>query len=269
MPKSLSFDILIRSISCGAQHTLLLSKRGELFSIGSNEFGQLGLNDKGLEFTTAPLLIQQVQNERLDIKQIDCGAYHCALVTYGGGVYTWGSNQQAQCGIKNDRPYGEATTPGFKGYDYAIQTPTRVNVAFSATKVECGYENTACLTSHGLLFAWGSNNCSQLGYGKGEKYYEPREIRLPDSSLIRDFSFGYDYALIVSEANGRIFGIGNNAFGQLSGADAGEIQTPKLLSGLEGIQASQVMAGSTFSAALQAGQIYIWGTGPFGYYDSP
>ena len=110
--------------------------------------------------------------------------------------------------------------------------PTKLNLSFSATKIECGYENTACLTSHGLLFGWGSNNCSQLGYGKGEKYFEPREIRLPDSSLIRDFSFGYDYALMVSEASGKIYGIGNNAFGQLSGADAGEIQTPKLLTGI-------------------------------------
>jgi hypothetical protein len=57
VPKSLSFDILIQSVSCGGAHTLILSKTGDLFSIGSNEFGQLGLNDRNLKFTTAPLLI--------------------------------------------------------------------------------------------------------------------------------------------------------------------------------------------------------------------
>ena len=36
IPKSLSFDILVSSISCGANHTLMLSKSGDLFSIGSN-----------------------------------------------------------------------------------------------------------------------------------------------------------------------------------------------------------------------------------------
>lgn len=56
-PKSLSFDILIKQVSCGGSHTLILSKQGELFSIGSNEYGQLGLNDRQLTFTTAPLLI--------------------------------------------------------------------------------------------------------------------------------------------------------------------------------------------------------------------
>jgi alpha-tubulin suppressor-like RCC1 family protein len=39
IPKSLSFDILIKSISCGASFTMILSKSGELFSIGSNEYG--------------------------------------------------------------------------------------------------------------------------------------------------------------------------------------------------------------------------------------
>ena len=57
IPKSLSFDILVDKISCGASHTLMLSKSGDLFSIGSNKYGQLGLNDTNLEFSTAPLLI--------------------------------------------------------------------------------------------------------------------------------------------------------------------------------------------------------------------
>ena len=39
VPKSLSFDILIKTISCGSSFTMILSKSGELFSIGSNEFG--------------------------------------------------------------------------------------------------------------------------------------------------------------------------------------------------------------------------------------
>jgi alpha-tubulin suppressor-like RCC1 family protein len=39
VPKSLSFDILIKTISCGSSFTMILSKSGELFSIGSNEYG--------------------------------------------------------------------------------------------------------------------------------------------------------------------------------------------------------------------------------------
>jgi E3 ubiquitin-protein ligase MYCBP2 len=84
IPKSLSFDILIKSISCGASFTMILSKTGELFSIGSNEFGQLGLNDKVLSFTTAPLLVQEIQNKNIEIRQIACGSNHCLLLSKNG-----------------------------------------------------------------------------------------------------------------------------------------------------------------------------------------
>lgn len=62
MPKSLSFDIIIQKISCGHSHTMILSKCGELYSIGNNVKGQLGLGDKHLEFSTAPLLVQEFKN---------------------------------------------------------------------------------------------------------------------------------------------------------------------------------------------------------------
>lgn len=59
IPKSLSFDILISDIACGYAHSLILSRSGELFSLGDNTKGQLGLGDRELEFSTAPLLVQE------------------------------------------------------------------------------------------------------------------------------------------------------------------------------------------------------------------
>ena len=57
VPQNLSFDILIAQVACGASHTLLLSAKGEVFGFGSNEFGQLGLNDRQLDCSTTPLLV--------------------------------------------------------------------------------------------------------------------------------------------------------------------------------------------------------------------
>ena len=42
-PKTLSFNIHVEEIACGEQHTHLLTKDGLLYSMGSNEYGQLGL----------------------------------------------------------------------------------------------------------------------------------------------------------------------------------------------------------------------------------
>ena len=98
MPKSLSFDILIKDVSCGGAHTLILSKSGDLFSIGSNEFGQLGLNDRQLKFTTAPLLVQEAKNMNVTIKQIATGSAHNLILTDNGQIFSWGSNFKGECG---------------------------------------------------------------------------------------------------------------------------------------------------------------------------
>lgn len=35
----------ISLVACGFAHVLMVTKQGQLYSMGSNEFGQLGLND--------------------------------------------------------------------------------------------------------------------------------------------------------------------------------------------------------------------------------
>lgn len=96
VPKNLSFDIIITQVTCGAEHTLILSQKKELFSIGSNKFGQLGLNDRHLDFSTTPLLIQN--SAQMSIKKIASGGYHNLILTENGDIQAWGSNDQGQCG---------------------------------------------------------------------------------------------------------------------------------------------------------------------------
>lgn len=64
VPKSLSFDVLIDRVSCGGSHTLMLAKNGDLYCTGSNEFGQLGLNDRKLDYTPAPLLVLAFKTDK-------------------------------------------------------------------------------------------------------------------------------------------------------------------------------------------------------------
>ena len=42
----------IVNISCGANHSLFLSNKGDLFSLGSNLFGQLGIGDPSIQYTS-------------------------------------------------------------------------------------------------------------------------------------------------------------------------------------------------------------------------
>jgi X-linked retinitis pigmentosa GTPase regulator len=43
LPKSCSFNVLIKEMSCGQAHTAMLTMSGYLYMMGSNQYGQLGV----------------------------------------------------------------------------------------------------------------------------------------------------------------------------------------------------------------------------------
>jgi alpha-tubulin suppressor-like RCC1 family protein len=43
IPKSCSFNIQIQEVSCGEDFTFLLTEKGLVYGMGSNQFGKLGL----------------------------------------------------------------------------------------------------------------------------------------------------------------------------------------------------------------------------------
>ena len=47
-PKMCSFNILIKHVACGLDHSALLSFEGHLYMMGSNFEGKLGLGEKML-----------------------------------------------------------------------------------------------------------------------------------------------------------------------------------------------------------------------------
>ncbi|TMW58475.1 hypothetical protein Poli38472_010034 [Pythium oligandrum] len=110
-------EIPIAKVAAGENHTLALSRSGQVFSWGSNSFGQLGHNVKAI-----------TQESRLTPKRIDAfrgmvmvdvaasGSHSGAICRDDGALYTWGSNKKGQLGRKE----------GFGG-DQPNPTPKRVD----------------------------------------------------------------------------------------------------------------------------------------------
>lgn len=44
LPKICCFNTVVTRVSCGMAHTIMLSASGHVYSMGSNQYGQLGLN---------------------------------------------------------------------------------------------------------------------------------------------------------------------------------------------------------------------------------
>ena len=98
LPRSLSFDILISSITCGNLHACFISGEGMVFSVGSNEYGQLGVADSQLKSSSAPLLVDYFSEIGVKASMVKCGGFHTAAVLENGSLYTWGRAQNGALG---------------------------------------------------------------------------------------------------------------------------------------------------------------------------
>lgn len=84
-------------ISCGLHHTVVLTFAGEIFTFGSNQFGQLGTGD--LQAVQGPY---QVKVPGF-VSQVAAGSNHTVVMTSKGIVYTFGNYQKGQLGrLPND-----------------------------------------------------------------------------------------------------------------------------------------------------------------------
>ena len=83
-------------IDCGWQHSLSLTGKGEVYSWGRCDYGQLGrdvLSEQTIKGGKGTADIERVElpSKIVDIK---CGAQHCIVLSDNSEVYSWGWNER-------------------------------------------------------------------------------------------------------------------------------------------------------------------------------
>ncbi|CAF1022863.1 unnamed protein product, partial [Didymodactylos carnosus] len=81
-------------IACGANHSVIISKSGTVFTCGLNSSGQLGVGDT--ESRIWPSNVKAVQNQK--VTYASCGEKHTVVITADGGVFSFGSGSHGQLG---------------------------------------------------------------------------------------------------------------------------------------------------------------------------
>mmetsp|Transcript_2263 Transcript_2263/g.2201 ORF Transcript_2263/g.2201 Transcript_2263/m.2201 type:complete len:98 (+) Transcript_2263:315-608(+) len=64
--------------------------------MGSNSLGQLGIDDPYTAVKSSPVLLESLVN--MKPLQVACGGNHTLAVMKSGEVYSWGNNENGQCG---------------------------------------------------------------------------------------------------------------------------------------------------------------------------
>eukprot|EP00442_Polarella_glacialis_P002021 CAMPEP_0115161464 /NCGR_PEP_ID=MMETSP0227-20121206/71352_1 /TAXON_ID=89957 /ORGANISM="Polarella glacialis, Strain CCMP 1383" /LENGTH=977 /DNA_ID=CAMNT_0002573429 /DNA_START=73 /DNA_END=3006 /DNA_ORIENTATION=- len=203
----------IRQIANGANHVLVLTEDGTLYSRGTAVYGSTGHGGARNvpDFRPVPAL----QGKK--VKFVACGGNFSIAITFEGDVYSWGRSFQGETGLFSK----VETVPRFA----PEVTPYRV------VEVSCGDGHVLARTESQQCIAWGENTCGQLGLGmKSKPTYKPQ---LLDSipSQVASVSAGWAHSVAVG-TDGRVYTWGLNSHGQLGLGDTKTRLAPHLLHGL-------------------------------------
>ncbi|XP_010533392.1 PREDICTED: uncharacterized protein LOC104809200 isoform X1 [Tarenaya hassleriana] len=87
-------DYNFHKVACGHSLTVALTTSGNVFTMGSTVYGQLG---NPLADGKLPCLVEdKLSNEC--VEEVACGAYHVAILTSRNEVYTWGKGANGRLG---------------------------------------------------------------------------------------------------------------------------------------------------------------------------
>lgn len=244
----------IRKVACGGEFSMLTDIRGNLYSFGCPEYGQLGNNSDGKYFVTSNKLsytcdlvpkkvqvfIEKTREGHIipvadvEIREIACGLNHTIALDSKKRVYTWGFGGYGRLG--HSEPKDEMVPRQVKFFD----GPTRGAVHIFAGSTYC-----LALTELGSLFFWGQTKST------GEASMYPKLVQ--DLSGWRVRSVGCCNKSIVVAADESVISWGPSpTYGELGYGDhkPHSSTVPQEVKTLDGIYIHGVACGYGHSLYL-------------------
>lgn len=229
---------------------IFITDSDDVYAFGTNCSNCLGLGDAHSSFE--PRKIENLCQKKVIDVTFGSGP-HVVALTKAGEVFSWGHNGYCQLG-------NGSSSPGF--------VPGQVTTNLSCrmvTKVACGSHHTMALTVDGEVYAWGQNNCGQVGSGSTANQPSPRKITSAIGSRVTlTIACGQTSSMALLD-NGEVYGWGYNGNCQLGIGNSVNQPSPCRVHFPTSVIVNQIVCGSAHTLALSdEGVIYAWGANSYG-----
>ncbi|XP_070945059.1 X-linked retinitis pigmentosa GTPase regulator isoform X14 [Macaca nemestrina] len=232
-------------LSCGDEHTAVVTGNNKLYVFGSNNWGQLGLGSKST--ISKPTCVKALKPEK--VKLAACGRNHTLVSTEGGNVYATGGNDEGQLGLGDTEERNTFHVISFFTSEHKIK------------QLSAGSNTSAALTEDGRLFMWGDNSEGQIGLKNVTNVCVPHQVTI--GKPVSWISCGYYHSAFVTNGELYMFGEPENGKLGLPNQLLSNHRTPQLVSEIPE-KVIQVACGGEHTVVLTENAVYTFGLGQFG-----
>uniref|UniRef100_A0A2K6FEP6 Protein RCC2 n=1 Tax=Propithecus coquereli TaxID=379532 RepID=A0A2K6FEP6_PROCO len=235
----------ITKMACGAEFSMIMDCKGNLYSFGCPEYGQLGHNSDGkfiagLVPRRVAIFIEKTKDGQIlpvpnvVVRAVACGANHTLVLDSQKRVFSWGFGGYGRLGHAEQK--NEMVPRLVKLFDF----PGR-----GASQIYAGYTYSFAVSEVGGLFFWGATNTSR------ESTMYPKAVQDLCGWRIRSLACGKSSIIVAADESTISWGP-SPTFGELGygyhkpkfSTAAQEVKTP------DGIFSEQVAMGYSHSLVI-------------------
>ncbi|GAB5593939.1 hypothetical protein Unana1_08839 [Umbelopsis nana] len=234
----------IVQVACGAEFSLVLTDKGQVYAFGSQEYGQLGNGTDGQFIKSAgkmatspqpyPLLIKGLQDK--EITKAACGANHSLAKDKDGYVYSWGFGGYGRLGHGEQK---DAMVP------QSISHFAGPNDLSRCHDIACGATCSMALDGQKQVLLWGKWKNTGDG-SSGQPWMQPRYIYDLNGWKMKDISAGSQSLFAIADEEATAIAWGQVQSSELGFGDESTVKSatrPQRIEPLEGIPLISVSAG--------------------------
>eukprot|EP00163_Fabomonas_tropica_P005620 TRINITY_DN1520_c0_g1_i3.p1 TRINITY_DN1520_c0_g1~~TRINITY_DN1520_c0_g1_i3.p1 ORF type:complete len:1436 (-),score=300.40 TRINITY_DN1520_c0_g1_i3:113-4420(-) len=216
-PATQTVELLVTDISCGSNHSAIITSTGDVFCFGSNENGKLG-TDRRLASARVQRASPGHVSALFDIgvHSVACGGTFTLILTDDGEVFSCGDGRSGQLG------HGDKTS---------LSEATLVAGLSDVVQIAAGDSHALAVTASGAVYAWGFNVYGQLGHGHQKNIYTPRLVSALDHVRVVQVVCGSQSSYAWTE-QGKLYSWGCGLDGRLGIGDLRAASRPSLVSAL-------------------------------------
>ncbi len=247
--------IVVKQVSAGAQHSMIIKTDDTLWAVGDNTNGQLG--DGTLDDRSNPVQVKTAAGRPMtNVKQVSAGSYHNMILMKDDTLWAVGNNWNGQLG--DDTIANKKIPVAVKEAAPGGGTTAMTEVA----QISTGKEHSMIVKKNNTLWAVGNNLFWQLGDGaKNAMELIPIEVlTAPGNQAMTEVdqvSVGDNHSMIVKK-NDTLWAVGWNNDGQLGdGTDDSKLTPVQVKEKVPGgeptamTEVDQVSAGTQHTVILK------------------